>query len=86
MLGAEIGPQGFDEVELRICRFPQQEVRQALFATCADEQIDIAAGFGLRRSEETAESLARGRMICPASVRLRSQSYRARSNREQFAD
>ena len=65
MFGAEIRPQGFDEVELRVGRFPQQKVRQALFAAGADEQVDIAASLRLRRSEETAESLARGRMICP---------------------
>ena len=65
VFGAEIGPQGFDEVELRVGGFPQQEVGEALFAAAADEQVDIAAGLALRGREETAERLARGRMLCP---------------------
>jgi len=40
-----------------------------------------------RRRRETAETpFATTEISLPASVRLRSQSYRARSNREQFAD
>src|SRR5580704_3768225 len=55
VFGAKIGPQRFDEVELRVGRFPQQEVGEALFAAGADEQVDIAARLALRRREEMAE-------------------------------
>ena len=65
VFGAEIGPQGFDEVELRVGGFPQQEVGEALFAAAADEQVDIAAGLALRGSEETAERLGRGGSPAP---------------------
>ena len=62
IVGTEIGPERIDKAELRVSGFPQQEVRQSLFAAGADEQIDVGAGLAGRRGEQLAESLARGRL------------------------
>src|SRR5215510_13698862 len=39
--GAEVGPHRVGEVQLGVGAFPQQEVRQALLAAAADQQVDV---------------------------------------------
>ena len=42
----EVGPNAVSEDELGVCGFPEKEIGEALFATCADEQVEIAAVRG----------------------------------------
>ena len=43
IVGAKIGPQTIDEAELGVGALPQQEIREPLFASRADEEVDVAA-------------------------------------------
>ena len=51
-VAGEVGPQGLCEPQFGIGAFPQQEIRQALFAAGANEQVNVAitrsGGQGIR--------------------------------------
>ncbi len=46
-LVGEIGPEFIDENKFRIGALPQQEIRNALFAAGADEQVGIGNAGGV---------------------------------------
>src|SRR5712691_11817921 len=54
ILNAEVGPQRFADVDLRVCRLPEQEVAHAVLAGGADDQV----GFRQLRMVEAARHLA----------------------------
>ena len=39
----EVGPHAGCEDEFRVCRFPEQEIGDALLSARSDEQVDVAA-------------------------------------------
>ena len=59
VVGIEVRPHPVGEVELGIGALPQQEVREALLAAGADQQIDVAAMARRVAGDEAAEALAR---------------------------
>src|SRR5262245_30298761 len=60
VLGAEVGPEYVEEIQLGIGRLPQQEVGQPLFAAGADEEIDVRLNTGAGRRQEPPKRCARG--------------------------
>ena len=60
VVGAEVRPQRVDEAELGVGRFPEQEIRQPLFAAGADEEIDVVLSVAAVPRQQPGELLARG--------------------------
>src|SRR6185369_7288803 len=63
IVGAEVRPQRVEEAELGVGRFPEQEIRQPLFAAGANEKIDVLLSVAAVACQQTGEFLTRRRPL-----------------------